>query len=163
MIQSNELRIGNALLYPKYWRDKTDKVWFVRDLYFENERVGLTDYKIQTSVLLKELQPIPLSEEVLLKCGADKKHFVEWHGNGYDYQPENSKTIQQDYVLGNIIIRFETFVFNKEETTEILIGVIGDWYERITFDNILLYELQGLHHLQNIVKDLTNQELTINL
>lgn len=69
MLKTNELRLDNLLVYPSWNKDGKDKIWKVRDVFREDDRVGLTDEILQTSTQLKYLNPIPLSEEILLKCG----------------------------------------------------------------------------------------------
>jgi len=145
-MEAKELRVGNYVQYPNLKRPI---------------RVSIID-TTETTTNTKA-QPIPLTEEILLKCGFKERHLVQWNGNGADYQPENVYTQQRDFTVNHFIVRYETFVANGEQSTNMCCGLIGDWYEKISFDSLLIYELEYLHQLQNLYFALTNEELTINL
>lgn len=70
-MEQTDLRIGNLLNYPKYYRDGGDKIWSVRELSLDSPLIGLTDGRYQTKVAFKPLFPIPLTEEWLNKFGFD--------------------------------------------------------------------------------------------
>lgn len=116
------------------------------------------DFKINHSngwVYLKNCVGVPISDDLLRKSGFDKMPLVSWKGNGYDYQPETSKTEQQDYVKNGFIVRYETSFYRKNvedefiQETYISVGRIDDWYKKICFESLLDYELKYLHELQN--------------
>lgn len=65
-----ELRIGNLVVYKGWHKDGSDKHWYIRDIYFEGDKIGLTDLRIQTLVDFYSVNHIPLTEEWLLKFGA---------------------------------------------------------------------------------------------
>lgn len=78
-------------------------------------------------------EPIPLTEEILLKCGFEK------------YSEGN-------FVLGNFILSYLT----TDENFEFEYKVSG-------IDSWLLKDIKYLHQLQNLYFALTNEELTVNL
>jgi len=149
-MKATELRIGN---YVKEYSGKIFKFELQDFCNIKNSNLDADEYCL----------PIPLTEELLLKCGFDEKHFVQWNGNGADYQPKDVYTQQKDFTTNNFIVRYETFTANGEQSTEMFCGLIGDWYEKITFDSLPIYQLKHLHQLQNIFFELTNQELKIIL
>lgn len=65
---ASELRHFNWVVYQNYHNGE-DKFWMVRTAYFND--VDLTDSRVQTRVNLNLIKPIPLTEEILLKCGLD--------------------------------------------------------------------------------------------
>ena len=103
---------------------------------------------------VRDLFPIPLTEEWLFKFGFHKGQLKKWHGNGYDYQPKNSWT--------------ERIVFTYSED-------IKYYFEKWTYDNGFTFENQDkfvfwsdelvkceyVHQLQNLYFALTGEELEI--
>ena len=74
MIQANELRIGNLVLSnnPLYRKDWLGKVLSVLEIKDESVSVVAIDelpYAFTGGQFLKYIDPIPLTEEILLKCG----------------------------------------------------------------------------------------------
>lgn len=115
MIQPNELRIGN---YYKWYADG-------KDYYFKVDSKFLNDEDV-----INNSEPIPLTEEILLKCG-----FV--------FKPEGEEVYEQIWKLNN----FEIWQHSEGFCHDFLNG--GD--------------VNYLHKLQNLIFELTNQELEINL
>jgi hypothetical protein len=74
--KASELRIGNLVEYPN-WNNDGSKAYFkIRDIYFDDGRIGLTNGSIIIpATKLACLKPIPLSEEWLLKFGFEKKYW----------------------------------------------------------------------------------------
>jgi len=127
MIQANELRIGNYLHY----RDKESFLEVVSlGSRFEtiNER-GL----LYGSDDIEEYNPIPLTEEILLKCGFEKTKY------NFYIKRYNSK----HYLLTN---------FNKGYTEMCVNKICGG--QAVT---------KYLHQLQNLYFALTGEELEIKL
>jgi len=154
-MKANEIKINNYLNHTDFGIIKVEGI-----------KPHCGDFEISvkdTWLYLKKCKPIQLTEELLLKCGFEEKHLVQWNGNGADYQPKDVYTQQKDFTTNNFIVRHETFTANGEQSTEMFCGLIGDWYEKITFDSLPIYQLKYLHQLQNIFFALTNQELKINL
>ena len=127
MIKANELMIGNWI---NVW-DKPQKV--TGELIYQLEANGN-----QTRIINPAIQiaiPIPITEEILIKAGAEKRK------HRYDR-----------YILGDI--ELEKFggkyaVVIWSETAPDLTQYIG--------------HCEYLHDLQNLIFELTKQELTINL
>lgn len=144
MIQSNELRIGNLVWEPyggyyKVFGIKPNKNITIS----KNERTLKVDFK------QKELEPIPLSEEVLLKCAQLSKE-TENDLYGKTFLIKNTNFILRRVNFSVPITEKEDYGFALELSDE------ENWVK-------IVDRINHLHHLQNIVKDLTNQELTINL
>lgn len=69
-MKSIELRIGNLINYPNWNIDGTAALFRIRDIYTDNGKIGLTNGVIQLpSTKLDYINPIPLTEEWLLKFG----------------------------------------------------------------------------------------------
>lgn len=124
MIQANELRIGNLVNV----NGETIEVSDINSLGIDNH-YGEVKYE------LSELQPIPLTEDILLKCGFE----IEKH---YDSKYELN---HGQYIF---VIDFLTFL-------KIYIKGVD---ECLFFDEAV----NGFHQLQNLYFALTNEELTIN-
>jgi hypothetical protein len=121
----------------------------------------ITDYEIWvdgTNDHYDEFQPIELTEEWFTEKGFEST-TKEWKGNGADYQPENNKTKQTIFDIGDEIkLIFEIFSYRVNETDKWL-------YDRSVMikycdDTIFLYRYE-LHVLQNLIHALTGKELTI--
>lgn len=124
MIQANELRIGN---------------WVYSLILEENAQITSINSSIKDL-----LNPIELTEEILLKCGFEIIKFKNPTCNvgidlfhGYDYA-----IIKLGYKT-DLIIRFNKSKFKIES-----------FYST---------EIKHLHQLQNLYFALTNEELEINL
>ena len=133
MIQVNELRIGNLL------RDKVSKT--------ELKVIELTEKDIVTYVIdrskfpLKSgwgLEPIPLTSEILLKCG---------------FELTDVKTHSDNRPLTKMFYKKTLLVQHHDN---------GLWSFIIMGYNIVRPEMsQFLHQLQNLYFALTGEELTI--
>jgi hypothetical protein len=115
--------------------------------------------------------PIPLTEEWLLKFGFEKKPVYGWKGNGYDYQPETSKTECQDYVIDAgdeddfFFVRYSTWSYREDVDSEWTSNIStwfhkGSWYEKANAQ-IPCTQIGYVHQLQNLYFALTGEELTI--
>jgi hypothetical protein len=123
-IMERELRIGNLVLTTDvlipYHRIEPEDLVSMKDGSFK--KLGI------------EIKPIPLTEDILLKCEGVKHDFNDWY-----------------------IIEFKDYemcvnIIDKSLT-------IGDDYsERLISSN-----LEYVHQFQNIIFALTNEELEINL
>jgi hypothetical protein len=120
MIKANEIRVGNWL----EWNKKPFKVCAIFRNVTENELWAKDN---------NELHPIPLTEEILLKCGFIKTGITEL------YYPTN--TINISWV--------------EEDPTVIEINC-----ENI---QCYIINCEYLHQLQNLYFALKGQELEINL
>lgn len=122
MIRVEELRIGNY----------TDK-GIIKNFYENGIHVGLGKCYVYNVI-----NPIPLTEEILLKCGFEKDG-VKW----------------------------PSYRHFKFKTLTIEIGVLGDKYsfrKYLSKDKSLhLVDIKYLNQLQNLYFALTGEELEINL
>jgi len=133
MIKSNELRIGN---------------WVKRNIIFGDTespefgkitQVYMDGFTVDYHYPAKWYQPIPLTPEILEKCG-----FVEQFGefilsNGDPYENGN-------------------FLFTIEEDT-IQISILNEGSQ---LQYIFIPKPKHLHQLQNLYYALTGEELTYN-
>lgn len=145
-MEAQELRLKNLVKYPKYYNDGTDKIWMIRDIFWESDRIGLTDGVLQTKTDLKFIQPIPITEEWLLKFGfnhvsgtlRDKKiNIQKEEGSGH-----SEYDLWIDFGDDNETFEVEILIVSKE----------GDWF---------FTKQKYIHQLQNIYFALTKKELTI--
>ena len=72
-MEAKNLRIGNWLVYPKWYKNGNDRYFMARELYFKNDKIGLTDGIIQTSVSTDSVEYIKITPQILLKFGFEKK------------------------------------------------------------------------------------------
>lgn len=125
MIQAKDLRIGNLVLSnnPLYRKDWLGKVLSILEIKDESVSVVAIDelpYAFTGGQFLKYIDPIPLTEELLLKCG-----FVVIHIDGSD-------GIFRIYNLG-------AFTYNTNH---------GWWYllDKLRFQITSLHQLQNLYY-----------------
>ena len=146
MIKINDLRIGNYIQFgilnivkvesikPKTLIAKAkdsvsgkDEIW---------DMVSFSGNTASGASRIEVFEPIPLTEEILLKCGFKYVEYFNSFG-----------TKEYGYKLGILTIR------QSLEKTKYL-------YD---YNNDLYVELKSLHQLQNIYFFLMGQELEINL
>lgn len=127
-MKAKELRIGNLV-------------------YFDTNEIRVVDSRVigfcANSERLNQLipfQPIPLTEEMLLKCKGVK--------SSYTSNPELIGASKK-YDLGSIII------FQPNEDESVFYTCINEYMDNLIVD--------ALHQLQNLYFALTGQELEINL
>lgn len=129
MIQPQELRIGNIInIKSKYKR--------YNELFIEVESINSTE--INTYFRPYELNHcigIPLTEEILLKCGFIKD---EESDNGF-------------------------FLKVNNDWSDIYIDVVYGYCEIVVNKHSLPIPLLYVHQLQNLIFSLTQKELTIQL
>lgn len=122
MIQANELRIGNAI-----YEDTVD-------LETGNQIMQLVTVEartiVQCSMRVSGFHPIPLTPEILEKCGAIK-----------------AQTRDDFYRVGGLIV-----IFDRDGDASILKSLRHG-------DTAYLTTLKHLHQLQNLVHALTGIEL----
>ena len=123
----NELRIGNYI-------NNYNKVLSITD-----DGLLCTGLSIIGVVIIENPKPIPLTEEILLKCG------FEWSIQHQAHKHEKFKYVIDFY---NSHPQFNSSVcfLNKEHRRG---------------ENLIC--IQYLHQLQNLYFALTNEELTVNL
>lgn len=141
MIDVKDLRISNLVKSknPQYRPNELGKFLYVTKVDSENDSIGCFVYEelpfaIQFGQYLKFVEPIPLTEDILLKCFfrlAGKSEFKI----GFD--------LEQNHKF--------SYKFNIVDKTQ--------WLEYIG----MVIDCNYLHELQNIYYLLTKQELEINL
>jgi hypothetical protein len=145
MIQASELRIGNWLIFDGFV--KVDYIF--TDGFYCIGSDGCS-YKSKWS----ELEPIPLTPEILEKAGFDRRHP---NVNEFDlWVAEDTETLnginQISIVLENGNWVLELWHFDYSYTT-------NDDHEQDLID----IKVQYIHQLQNLYFALTGQELEITL
>ncbi|WP_065218467.1 MULTISPECIES: hypothetical protein [Butyricimonas] len=143
MIRPNELRIGNWVYIPSRKEEGVEMPAKIREL----RGTDVTTYgnrKRSDSYLC--LNPVPLKEELLLKCGFDVlvgRSCYSWVDKIYS-TPDNNLVL---YCKNN------SYRFARERFG------IGGW----TLVDVNGYNFICLHQLQNLYFVLTGQELNVNL
>lgn len=152
MIKANELRIGNWILYPKYWGDKPIRVTGISVLDRTDDSSGiyeeylyllgndfLTDSNFDEFIDYKngvlspmKAEPIPLTEDILLKCG-------------FEYKAKSKLGVDS---FGEIFIADN--------------GICHISDERDT-NYSFMAKCEYLHQLQNLYFALTGEELNVKL
>lgn len=160
MINVNELRIGNLV---------------VTDIGSTVPIRGGGINAIEQGQL--KVYPIPLTPEILEKCGFEKMEPITWHGNGYDYtlsaEQGGTTTTQQDYVIFNayrdqdFIVRFETYKYLEHDNINYVVDKcisfhLCEWHPKNS-NKLECFNPEYLHMLQNCIYFATGEELTINL
>lgn len=135
-MKPQELRVGNKIWRPCCY----DEVVEIR----ENGIIGLDS--LRGLITYDEIEPIPITVEMLLKIGFKKG----WYGyyDYRDYNDELSVTFSPNYAF----IAYANLCFNPEDVTE------TNYSSSLEFPNSL-----HLHTLQNIWHLLTGKELEIKL
>lgn len=135
-MEANELRIGNKIWRPCCY----DEVVEVR----ENGIIGLDS--LRGLLTYGEIEPIPVTEELLLKNGFKEKR------DGYLHYSSHDDVLSIKFALGYVFIEYANLIFNPEDVTETNYG------SSLEFPNTL-----HLHTLQNIWHLFTGKELEIEL
>lgn len=151
MIQAKDLRMGN------YFLETESKIIYKLDCFYGFESVKPYDpYDDDMYFDIDDISPIPLTEEILLRCGFSVKkspildfyHIsISWNG---DY-----KEISLSIELGN------QYVYLREQNDELPNDRMAD--NIICIFNGDIHGKLYLNQLQNIFHALTNTELEINL
>ena len=97
MITANELRIGNYVQLYRHAEDSYKSIHKIRGIFFEDT---LNDYAVELEdgfiVGVKGFRDIPLTEDILLKCG------FECDGIIYSY-----KGVSIGFVSGNYYVKLD--------------------------------------------------------
>lgn len=131
-----ELRVGNTIWRPCCY----DEVIEIK----ENGIIGLDS--LRGLIPYSEIEPIPITEELLLKIGFKKKR------DGYLHYSDRNDEFSIKFDLGYAFIEYANLCFNPEDITETNYG------SSLEFPNTL-----HLHTLQNIWYLLTGKELEVEL
>lgn len=136
MIHSNELRVGNKV----YFNGEIDTVWAV----YENNKVNTNDDNMSSEMGCELISPIPITPEILEKCGFIKSEIE--NGNpleGYYYSME----LKEDKFCDLSLIEGD-----KNGVVEVCLFPYGN-----------NFRYKYLHQLQNLYFALTGEELQVNL
>lgn len=139
-MKPQESRIGNLVCY-------NGKVVKVEQI--TKRKIGYHTKPNETRMnyaRLCEVEPIPITEELLLKIGFKKKR------DGYLHYSDHNDEFSIKFDLGYAFIEYANLCFNPEDVTETNYG------SSLEFPNTL-----HLHTLQNIWHLLTGKELEIKL
>lgn len=125
-MEQNEIRVGNWLNDPRPFNEDTKK-------FFKMTDNGHFKAKARDIQFAEEFEPIPLTEEILLKCGFYKTGITE------------------------LYLLTETISISWDENDPTVIEINGEnIYSYIV-------NCEYLHQLQNLYFALKGQELEINL
>lgn len=145
MMVISELRIGNYVEYNGYTGIVSALHSPVPCSDKEYNDIGLVELVLGGIVTARidEINPIPLTEDLLLKLGFSDKEYKD----GYIGIDINSDSITTDFVLTKPLVMGE---FQKSFSWEYRAGNIP-FFKQIKF----------LHRLQNLYYSLTGEELEI--
>ncbi|WP_396180038.1 hypothetical protein [Flavobacterium sp.] len=133
-MKAQDLRIGNLVKTPRGIKS-------INGLGFKDTVVSSKDYyatfnNLHEGYFLDHCEPIPLTEEILLKCGFE---FVRNNDEPFYQLIKNGIVFNSDYL-------------SVEDSIDCAFNIGNN-----------LLKFKYLHQLQNIFFTLTNEELTINL
>lgn len=150
MIDVKTLRIG-SIVNRKYYNPHPTNPGYAYDaatvIAIGQANVTL-ELKGRTRVKYKydDIQPIPLTEEWLVKFGFDK-HTKDYTGFPTFYNKKGTIALKDEGVNGIYLYRVQK-VFEK-----------GKW--RGAENHFYVCEIEHVHHLQNLILDLTGEELKL--
>ena len=136
MIKSNELRIGNWVNIFRTPKDKSMSPFKIEEIYkwdMDDKYYVIVDSTFSVNIDTG-IEPIPLTEEMLLKCGFEQLSI----GDGYNY-----------------ILSINGFGWSVNLKSND-VGFDFLEYQSIT-------KVKHLHQLQNLYHSLTGEELEIKL
>lgn len=147
MIKSNELRIGNWINFSYTHKKVITRPCSVaildRDFLLVNDKGDYLSLYYETD----SIQPIPLSGELLVKCGFEKRKLKEW----------------DEFILpiGDDLWVIQISIANDDKIIYSVLMANGGYDDAGEKDLSALCKY--LHQLQNLYFALTNTELPINL
>jgi hypothetical protein len=137
MINPQELRIGNTVKYKTPFMQDYDLV-LVESIISDGLVDGINySFSNENYILSFELQPVPVTEEWLLKFGFEKEN-ISWFKNMIIYKRDSFILHYLDHEFNPVI----------EDNSEGYFLAIGN-------------DIKYVHQLQNLYFDLTGEELTI--
>lgn len=137
MINAKDLRIGNLILFnPKKGIERICLVMEIKE-----KEIIVKDNGLNLSLFELEFQPIPLTPDMLQKCG-----FEKWFVEDYETNDVYEKSIDDDLSI------------------EITSLKNGDFILCVRVDEYRLSKpFRFIHQLQNLYYALTQTELNIQL
>jgi hypothetical protein len=175
MINANELRYGNLLLIKgnniedcndDYGKLRQDEYVKVLEIYEKGVSVSdLEETQDEIELFTDRIKPIPLTEEILLKCG-----FVRSLNWGYDkiYTKEirlweDDNILKIDYYIINEKHYFTTSICLLEHEYLYNCNKLENLKEENIDKEVTIQDFDYVHQLQNLYFTLTNKELQIEL
>lgn len=154
MINANELRIGNWLIWGSGDMQEFINVRQIND----KGEIGFVPKMFKQYKYIRRVnsgfKPIRLTEEILLKCGFE---FYDYEADEVDDITDEDDGIYLSFKFQPNGKRFYYFcTINPDKSVEF--GIKTSWTE-----DMLLATPEYLHQLQNIYFALTNEELKIDL
>ena len=156
MVEAKEFRIGNYVNISVDWGSVTEITGFQIDEIFlsENKEYKCKNYykSGHIEVYLRDLSPIPLTEEILLKCGFN---MIDKEGFKISQIKKDgifSLEIRGKYPRDTMFIRFDV-----SENSILCELSLFEKNHRVYID------IKYLHQLQNLHFALTGKELDIKL
>jgi len=150
-MEANELRMGN------YFLETGSKIIYKLDCFYGFGTVKpYQEYDDDMCFDIDDISPIPLTEEILLKCGfsVKKSPILDFYDISISWN-ETFKEISLSIEQGN------QYVYLREQNDELPNDRMAD--NLICIFNGDIHGKLYLHRLQNIIHALTNTELEINL
>lgn len=143
-----ELRIGNIVKCEEIKQFRVDEILWIEHLgYTLRMRVGV-NRESTFDMPLRDAEPIPITDEMLLKCGFNKLDYTYNNETHYNFGDFGLVYNGKAYYYG--FVRYRS---SDDGTTEIPRIVI----------QISSNETLFVHQLQNLYFALTGEELKIDL
>lgn len=147
MIKASELRLGNIIA------DESGFMMYVVGVYQDTVYLDFEGNKGDAwEVNEKELKPVPLAEEILLKAGFERTHTRY-------YNPERKCYERDDLFITSIALP-ETMRKNKSGTST---PDIKECRFHVDAKNSSINSIMNLHQLQNLYFVLKGKELEITI
>ena len=144
-MKANELRIGNIVNISEDWYrrnphlSKTPKQIIVDSINYDG-LIGTSIYFANGYEIEDDLDPIPITEEWLLRLGFEK--------NNQSYQVVYTINVEDEY--------------EQDYTSKLYLGLDGQYFIGIPYELFRgKSKIQYVHQLQNLYFALTGEELTI--
>jgi hypothetical protein len=144
MIKVNELRIGN-------WVKLGDINGKVKSIYSSHFQVDDERSVSLGNSLQINFKPIPLTEEILLKCGFEKVITKGDFDAGFDDEVTYGLEYKREFYL-SYCDDFSVGIFSSKKASNDELGIC-----------IPIESARYLHQLQNLFFTLTGEELEIKL
>ena len=107
MIQLNELRIGNYVVFK---RDGSEFYFFIEQISKEKVWLNTHDEDLSNGnpfeVSLSDVFPIPLSDEMILKCGFKERNKSIYYKDNFEILTENEQDCKF-HIIGDYGYYFE--------------------------------------------------------
>lgn len=102
MIDIKSLRLGNIVQFYDWYKDGMYKQFRIISIDQDSEYLSLSDGTIRTCISFNELEPVPLTKELLLKYGFKKDASGSFHVKNIEIYFSNNESFG---VIDNIPIK----------------------------------------------------------